>query len=131
MNNSEDDRQVEQLAEHRRQREDQAGEVDLAEHGRVARQALNGLAQRVREIRPDHHAAEGEQRVGDAVGLDADQSAEDDREDHGVDHRLDDRPAEPQRRLSVTGLEISPGPVGEQVAVIVDLFEIDGSPARP
>ena len=33
MNNREDDRQVQQLTEHRRKRQNQAGEVDLAEHG--------------------------------------------------------------------------------------------------
>src|SRR5262249_12400614 len=64
-----------------------------------------------------------EERVGDAVGRDLDDAAEEQDEEQHLDERLQHRPRHAEYRLAVADLHVAPGEEEEQLPVLPELAE--------
>ena len=131
MQDEERDAEVDEPAEHGRDRDHQAREVDLGQQVGVADEADAGTREGAGEELPWQQPGEAEDRVGH-IGrgaLDAERPVEDDGEDDHRQKRLQDRPRNAHDGLLVAHEDVAPGEEVEQLTVGPQLACIERRPA--
>ena len=106
---------------------DEAGEVDLGDERDVVHHARARVPEAGAEVRPEKEAEQRESGIGDAVAGDTREATEDEGEHEHAYDRLDDRPADPEQRLLVAGLDVAESEEHDQLAVRPQLAQ----PQRP
>ena len=119
----------EQVRHDRRQRHDEAREIDLAEKLRIGRECRRARGDILREIIPREQSAQIKKRRGNAVCRNLRDATEHDDEHHRRQQRLHDKPRRPEERLFVFRQKIAAHQQHEQVAILPHLAPVDAQPA--
>src|SRR5215211_5751509 len=75
---------------------------------------------------PEREAAEGKQRIRDALCVESGERAEDDSEDRGRQHWLENHPCDPDQGLFVPDLAVAERQEVKQLAILPDLTQLKG-----
>ena len=91
----------------------------------VGGKGVGGLGEAVGEVLPADDAGEVEERLGEAVGGDLRDAAEDDHEHDRGEGGLDEEPRRAEDGLLVLGDDVALDEEGEEVAVVPELAQVE------
>ena len=109
----------------------QSGEIDLAKDTGIFRKGVGIVAKAGVEIVPDSVTGQIEQQHGNAIGLNAGDTAEDKGLDNGAEQRGQKNPGWTQHGLLIGHHKIPLGKQINQVPILPDLFQIQIQPVMP
>jgi len=127
--NRERDQEINDAAQYGTRGNDQAREINLADHVLGCNERVAAHTQCRGEELPREHSCEGHDRIRRAAAGQFGEPAEDHRKhDHG-EHGLDHGPGHAQRGLFIFDGDIAPGHEQEQLAVFPEFPEVQGNEA--
>ena len=111
------DQKIHEADDDRAGRENQAWEVDLAEHVRVGNQAVAGLGERAGKELPGKHGGKDQDWIRDAIGGQFCESAKNETENNHRQERAQNGPENPDDCLLVADQNVAPCQERKELAV--------------
>jgi hypothetical protein len=121
--------EVNQSGYHRRDGNDQPGKIHLGDQVLVGDQAVTGGRQGIREELPRQEGREGEKWVGEAVGRQLGETAENDAESCHGQNGLQDDPGGAQNGLAIADLDVAPGKEKKHFTITPKFLKVQSLPA--
>ena len=118
------DAEAQEVAEDGGYGDDQAGEVDLAEHAGIGHEGGGGLVETVGEVEPADVTGHVEDGLGDAIGAHLGYTAKDHHVHDDGDDGLDDVPQRTEDGLLVLDDDVALDEQLNEVAVAPDFAEV-------